>query len=68
MENQFENYLDQVELRKQIEMLESKVFIYSDRDRVRMNELVSQIKELEMKLLDLMCKIDLALCTSAIID
>jgi hypothetical protein len=61
METQFENYLDQVELRKQIEMLESKVFIYSDRDRVRMNELVSQIKELEIKLLDLMVQ-------SAIID
>lgn len=50
----FEKMLDQSELRRQIEDLETKAVIYSDRDRVRFNDLISEIKLKEMKLLDLM--------------
>jgi hypothetical protein len=61
MYTQFENFLDQAEIRKQIEILESKAFIYSELDHVRMNAIILEIKALEMKLLDLMVE-------SAIID
>lgn len=50
----FEQMLDQSELRRQIEDLEVKAVIYSDRDRVRFDDLISEIKVKELKLLDLM--------------
>lgn len=41
-------------LRAKIEHLENLAAIYSDRDQVRMQELLNEIRANEMKLLDLM--------------
>jgi len=42
------------ELRLKIEELEKKAVIYSDRDRERFNEILNQIRILELELLDVM--------------
>lgn len=41
-----------MELVKKIELLETMIAIYSDRDRVRMIELEKELYELNMQLLD----------------
>lgn len=43
-------------LRAKIEHLENLAAIYSDRDQVRMNEILSELRANEMKLLELMIK------------
>jgi len=43
------------ELKAQIIELESLIFIYSDRDRLRMKQLEKELYKLNMSLLDMMC-------------
>lgn len=47
--------MNKQEIIQELNRLEALAIIYSDRDRVRYSELQVQIKELEIKLLDLMC-------------
>lgn len=42
------------ELLKKIEEVETKISIYADRDQIRTRELESELKELNMQLLDIM--------------
>ena len=46
--------MNKQEIIQEINRLEVLAILYSDRDRVRYSELQAQIRELEMKLLDLM--------------
>lgn len=54
LQKQFENHVEYTELLEQINEVEAKITIYSDRDRLRTKQLEVQLHELNMQLLDLM--------------
>lgn len=54
LQKQFENHIEYTELLEQINEVEAKIVIYSDRDRLRTKQLEVQLHELNMILLDLM--------------
>lgn len=58
LQKQFENHLEYTELLEQINEVEAKITIYSDRDRLRTKQLEVQLHELNMQLLDLMVQDD----------
>lgn len=58
LQKQFENHLEYTELLEQINEVEAKIVIYSDRDRLRTKQLEVQLHELNMQLLDLMVQDD----------
>lgn len=54
---EFEAFLDRNEalvIRKKIEYLETLADVYADRDRVRLDSILVELRANEMKLLDLM--------------
>ena len=52
--NHFETMIETSEVRNRIERLELMADLYAPRDRVRFQELMTEIKQNETKLLDLM--------------